>query len=406
MNNYLSYSDNNSILNVKFSFVFAVLILFSMFTPFLSFLCCAFLIVYTHNYKLVKLLPISLVFFFILINFNREFFVKGNDLEWYYTYFTNFSDYELGFFNAFEDDLASVSLKASEPLYHFFVYASSKATNGYYPAYILWVHCVIYLIPTFVIIEICKREKINVLICCSLVLFQMLVFYDFGNAYNLIRQQVASSFLVLTFYFMYIKKPWFCLFFAIVSVLTHNSTVLMAALILLFCLYNINYISYKLLLTATVLLSIFYVAVYFNLSGHYEDLEDKSRGLVVKLIDFSIFIFSGVIVFFYDSKYRNVYRFLVVLFIALMFCHISSFLPLRFLTFYDSFKWLNYFIIFNYFSTKLSSYKNANLSIFASCLILGFTYFNLKLTYTAYIYNGSFLDFVIDSPIYYLGIDL
>jgi hypothetical protein len=399
-----NFNDDISNLNLYLFYIF--IFLFSFVTPFLSFICCTFLVVYTNDYKFLKTIPISLTLFFIVINFNRDFFHIGNDLAWYYSYFKNFADYQLGFTSAFEDDLANISLKPTEPFYHLLVYISSKLTNGYYPFYIFWVHCFIYLIPTFVIIQICKIERVSVLICFSLVLFQMLVFYDFGNAYNLIRQQVASSFIVLSFYFMYIKKPKLCFLFAVVSVLTHNSTVLIVAIIFLFCLYNLNYISYKLVFLFTSILSFIYVLAYFSLSGNYEELEDQSRGAIVKLIDFSLFTWSAIVVFLYDSKHRNIYRFLLLFFVALLFSHASLFLPLRFLTFYDSFKWLVYFILLNFISSKLSAYRYSDFFIFIVSFALSFLYFNLKLTYTSYSYYGKFMDFVFDSPAFYLGINL
>jgi hypothetical protein len=189
-------------------------------------------------------------------------------------------------------------------------------------------------------------------------------------------------------------------------VLTHNSTVIVVALIFLFCLYNLKYISYKYVLLLSCILSFIYVAAYFKLNDNYESLNDKSRGVFVQLIDFSLFVFSIVIVYFYDSKYRNIYRFLLIFFIALMFSHVSSFLPLRFLTFYDSFKWLVYFILLNYISSRLSRYRHSDFFIFLISISLTFLYFNLKLTYTDYSYNGTFIDFVLDSPIFYLGINL
>ena len=400
---FYSSGDNNVPLLIFYLFI----CVFSFATPFFSFICCTVLVVYTNDYKFIKTIPIALVMFFIIINFNKDFFYQGNDLLWYYSYFKNFSDYELGFLNAFQDDnLASVTLKSSEPLYHFLVYASSKLTNGYYPFYITLIHSIVYLIPTFVIINICKLERVPVLICLSLVLFQMLVFYDFGNAYNMIRQQVASSFVVLSFYFMYLKKPKLCIFFCMLSVFTHNSTVIVVALIFLFCLYNLKYFSYKTVVFFSSVLSFIYVLAYFKISGDYEDLQDQSRGLALQLLDFILFLLSGLIVFFYDSKYRNIYRFILIFFIALTFSYASSFLPLRFLTFYDSFKWLVYFVLLNFLSSKLIRYKGADFFILLCSSLLAFIYFNLKLTYTTYYYSGSFIDFVLDSPIFYLGTNL
>lgn len=393
--------------NIGFLFFYLLVLLFSFVSPFLSFMFFTILILYTKNYNFLYAIPISLTFFFMVVNFNRDFFHFGNDLVWYYSYFKNFADYQSGFFSSFgNDDLADVSLKFSEPFYHLLVYLSSKLTNGYYPFYLFWVHCFIYLIPTFVIISICKLERVSILVCFSLVLFQMLVFYDFGNAYNLIRQQVASSLMIICFYFMYVKNIKLCILFSVLAVLTHNSTIIVVALILLFCLYNLKYISYKYVVWLSCMLSLFYVIAYFKINDNYENLNDKSRGVFVQLIDLSLFILSMVIVFFYDPKYRNVYRFLLIFFIALSFSYASSFLPLRFLTFYDSFKWLVYFILLNYISSRLSRYKYSDYFILFSSTFLAFTYFNLKLTYTDYTYNGTFFDFALDSPIFYLGINL
>ncbi|WP_137226654.1 EpsG family protein [Shewanella sp. MEBiC00475] len=393
--------------NISLLFFYMFIFVFSFAAPFFSFICCTILVIYTNDYKFIKTLPIALVMFFVVINFNKDFFYQGNDLLWYYSYFKNFSDYQLGFFSAFQDDnLATVTLKSSEPFYHLLVYASSKLTNGYYPFYITMIHSIIYLVPTFVIINICKIERVPVLICLSLVLFQMLVFYDFGNAYNMIRQQVASSFVVLSFYFMYVKKPQLCLFFCVISIFTHNSTVIVVALIFLFCLYNLNYLSYKVVVFTSSILSFIYILLYFKISGDYEDLQDQSRGLALQLLDFILFFLSGIIVFFYDSKYRHIYKFIFIFFIALSFSYASSFLPLRFLTFYDSFKWLVYFILLNFLSSKLIRYKSADFFILLISTSLAFIYFNLKLTYTTYYYSGTFIKFVFDSPVFYLGTNL
>ncbi|MGI2172551.1 EpsG family protein [Shewanella ulleungensis] len=343
----------------------------------------------------------------MVINFNRDFFHFGNDLVWYYSYFKNFLDYQPGFLNSFEhDDLANVSIKSSEPLYHFLVYLTSNLSNAYYPFYLFWVHCVIYLVPTFVIINICKIERVSIFICFSLVLFQMLVFYDFGNAYNLIRQQVACSFMVLSFYFMYVRNFKSCILFSLLSVLTHNSTVIIVILIINFCLYNLRYISYKSLVFLAIILSFSYVLAYFSINDNYETLNDKSRGVFVKLIDFSLFLSAFIVVYFIDSKYREIYRFLFIFFIALLLSHISSFLPLRFFTFYDSFKWLVYFILLNFFYSKLSLIKNVDFFMLFISFFLTFFYFNLKIVYTDYTYDGTFVDFVFDSPFYYLDINL
>jgi hypothetical protein len=392
---------NNS--NIKYIFFYVFSLTFIFIYPIAS-IFFSLIVFYknvnkNNNFISYFLIVTSITLFYVSINIHREIFTRGNDLLWYVYYWKIFPDYNNGFLNIFNSDLYTIAPKSSEPIYHLITYFLSKLFDGYYPIYVLWVHLIIYLTPSVIIFKICKSRNVPDLIIFTIIVFQMLMFYDFSNTYNIVRQHVCMSFLMIAFYFSLNKKVFYCALWCIISILTHNSSVIISAVIFLLAINrSVWFINNKSILIFTIFLSVCFVYVYNALMPNYEYLDDQGRGAFVKLLELLIFAFSIFIVNFISNKYYDLWMFYFLIVVIVIISHMSVFLPLRFFTYLDAFKWIAWLIIFEVLN--LNSKSNRKILI---CLIfVPVIYLSLKIYVSTVTFNIDIKNYLLSSPYEYI----
>jgi hypothetical protein len=383
-----------------------LLLVFSFITyPVLFVFSSLILLLITNNRQYIPLLIFSVVLIIIQINYAREIHTKGNDLIWYTYYWDMYSHFSGSFFDVFSDREVFISStgtpfrpRVTEPVFHFACFVLSKISGGNYLFFVTWVNAFIYVVPCCMIMKFSKLNGTPTNITWIICLMQLLVFYDFSNAFNLVRQHFAMAFLLICFYYSY-KCDWKpMLVFGLLAVFSHNTTFVIVLILFSMYLYNSHRISkYSTLVFFTSIFSLLFVLAYFNFSSKYEYLTDQGRGDFVKIIEVVVFVLSSFIVMKkgVGEGSVNLWRYYFLVMVLLAFTHMSSFLPLRYFTYLDVFKWIGWLIIIEY----LFKYEKYKLLVALSLVFVSFVYFYLKFEFSIYVFNGELIDFFTDLPL-------
>jgi hypothetical protein len=339
---------------------------------------------------------ISTVMYFTLINYNKEIFTSGNDLVWYTLYWYEYAKDFLTIENVLYGDIYTVTPKLTEPVFHYVCYILSNIVNGNYFTFVFMNMLSTYFTSYLVIKNILKIEGVDNSIVLILVCMQMYVFYDFGNAYNILRQYMAMAFVIISLYHSYKGNIINCGIFSILSILTHNSSILLVLPFFMLCFVDNK--KQKITLNPSfiyffsVAITVVFSLAFLLYSGWYEDLEDQGRGNALKLIDVGAFILSTFAMNKNKFRYKKIWRYYFVTMLILIFSHISSFLPLRYFTYLDSIKWIGWFIIFETVKNEF------NLKVYRVFYLLSFVYLYLKISNSTFVYNIDFIRSILVSP--------
>lgn len=349
----------------------------------------------TGERKLLLFYVVSILVFFIYVNYNREIFTPGNDLIWYSIYWKVYASYDMGFLSIFNGDIYKVVPRATEPVFHFLSYALSRLSNANYLVFVAWILSVIYIIPCYIFFKVVKPVDNSSYLIALLCTFQLLMLYDFSNSFNLLRQYFAMSLLLLCFYYSYKKEFGLMLVWGVLSVLSHSSSAIFVLLFGFLYLFNAGYIKNKLLLIALFFVfSFLFMFIVLSIDSHYEELEETGRGMALKLIDFSVFVFATFVVFYKSKKYSFLWYYYFSVVVVIGFSHLSSYLPLRYFAYLDSFKWIGYLIIIDYMFGRFVCRKE----FFVLLVFVPFLYFVLKFNVSTFVFNDDIVGFVLSSP--------
>lgn len=383
-------------------------LLASLFIPFFFGVTSIFNYILTKRRGWLYFFFISFVFLFSNMNLNKEiwaygdFLGVGNDLGWYSSQWFAFSNYQFGFMTIFDNDYSSffndgllVRPKVSEPVYHAFAYSFSRLTGGNYIFYTYAVTSFIYLPSCFVIYKIMESSDADEFLIAMVMVFFVSFSMTFTNTFNLIRHYCSGSLLMLSLYFFYFDVVKRGLMFGTLAVLTHNAA--FAVLVVYVLAYSIDQYTvfsnrYKLLLVVLTVsvISIVYLCVYNSLSSHYEYLNDKGAGILIKIIDLVILFFS-VVAYSLTKETRLdklwLYYFGVVVLICFM--HFTNFLQVRYFSYFDYFRWIG---ILYFFNKLIHVFRYSSIILFF-VLFFSLSFLWLRIYISDFDFNGMLHDY-------------
>jgi hypothetical protein len=339
-----------------------------------------------------RFLP-SLVFVvvFSVMNLHKSF---EGDFVWYFEHYLAMGQGH--FFTLFSEPYAGVQAKYSEPVYYFLSYAIAMLSDSSLNIYILSITILIYGISLLSTLRLCSFLKLTDYSTAAALIVTVTLCITFTLTTHLIRQNLAGSFLFLSFTYLVVHNYKYFLIMIVLSIGTHNSALIPALLFLsAFSLNRYESKSLKIVVQIFFAILLAYLLPYI-ISPESDNLYTQSDGDISLLVIVYDVVILAVATYLFLFKYESTnkqFNFMMLgvlsFFIFVMLLSYSPLLQLRYYLFFDYFRVVSFLVVIYFYEKKIPS-----ITFVFFALFIGIFYTNLRIEKSTFNYKGSLMEYL------------